>query len=197
MATGALCAVTLVGAAGCGSRTEPAEAKPTMTPVPAAAASPSPSPSPSPDPVIPVQGERESTSVDIGDGSLLGSDDRESIDEAAIVAFADAIHAWLDAHLTDLQSGGTGLLAEVLPAGLAADDPAVTPALTTALASPENPVAGAHYALTAYHDAGPQFATVAVTLDDPTGTPRAATLVFAPGPDGSPELVLGETEVTS
>lgn len=193
----AVAAALLLGTAGCAGNNDPAEADPEMTPLATESdlAAPSPSPSPTPPPVIPVRGERHPESVDVGDGSVLGADDRSEVDEAAIVAFADAIFAWLDAHLTDVQSGGAGHLAEVLPDGLAPEDPTVVPALTSALASPGQPVAGARYDLTAYHDSGPQFATVVVTLDDPTGTTRTATLVFAPASDGSPELVLAESEV--
>lgn len=198
MATATLCVVALAGTAGCGSRNDPADAGPRMTPVAdASSASPSPSPSPSPTPEpTPVHAERLSRSVDVGDGALLGPDDRAEVDEAAVGAFADAIFTWLDAHLGDLQSGGHGHLADVLPEGLDIDDPAVVPALTTALASPDRPVGSASYELTAYHDAGPQFATVTVGLADADGTARTATLVFAPAADGHPVLVLGETEVT-
>lgn len=181
--------------AGCGSRTQTAEAEPRLTPVATTDGSPSPSPSPTPT-AEPVQGERLARSVDIGDGSLLGADDRGEVDEAAVVAFSEAVFAWLDGHFTDLQRGGEGQLALVLAEGLAPDDPAVVPALTTALASPSLTVAAARYELTAYHEAGPQFATVEVALADDGGATRSATLAFAVAADGRPVLVLGEAEVT-
>ena len=184
----------VVATAGCGSRTETAEAEPRLTPVAAADASPSPSPSPTPAPE-PVQGERLVRSADIGDGGLLGPDDRGEVDEAALAAFADTVFTWLDDHLTDLQGGGEGQLSRVLDASLAPDDPTVAPALTTALASPGLTVASAVYELTTYHDGTPQFAEVAVALTDGAGVMRHATLVFAAASDGRPVLVLGETEV--
>lgn len=192
--TAALLAAVLA-TAGCGSRTETAQAEPRLTPVATADSSPSPSPSPTPPPE-PVQGERLTRSVDVGDGALLGPDDRGEVDEAAIAAFSEAVFTWLDEHLTDLQGGGDGLLALVLAEGLAPDDPAVVPALTTALASPSLTVTTARYELTAFHDAGPQFATVAVALSDGGGSTRSATLAFAASTDGRPVLVLGEPEVT-
>lgn len=192
--TAALLALA-IAAAGCGNRTETAEAEPRLTPVPTIASTPSPSPSPTPTPE-PVQGERLTRSVDVGDGALLGPDDRGEVDEAAVAAFSEAVFAWLDAHLTDLQGGGAGQLAGMLVEGLAPDDPAVVPALTTALASPELTVAAARYELTAYHDAIPQFATVDVVLADADGSPRGVTLAFATAADGRPVLVLGEPEVT-
>lgn len=192
--TAALVAVALA-TAGCGSRTETAEAEPRLTPVATADATPSPSPSPTPT-AEPVRGERLVRSVDIGDGALLGPDDRAEVDDAAVAAFAEAVFAWLDGHLTDLQAGGEGQLALVLAEGLAPDDRAVVPALTTALASPTLTVAAARYELTAFHDAGPQFAIVTVALADERGLTRSAALAFAASDDGRPVLVLGEREVT-
>lgn len=194
MGTATLLAVALA-TAGCGSRAETAEAEPRLTPVAAPDDSPSPSPSPTPTPE-PVQGERLARSVDVGHGALLGPDDRGEVDEAAVAAFAETIFGWLDGHLTDLNLGGPGDLARVLDPGLAPDDPAVVPALTAALASPALTVVAATYELTAYHDAGPQFATVAVTLTGPDGATRSATLAFAAAADGGPVLVLGQPEAT-
>lgn len=196
LAAAALCAALAVAASGCSNANDSAVARPTLTPV-AAPSTPVPSPSPDPPIPFPTGSDRAARSVDIGDGALLGADDRGPVDEAAVVAFADAVFAWLDAHLADLQAGGSGHLADVLPEDLAADDPQVSPALTTAMAAPDHPAATAHYDLTTYHDAGPEFASVVVTLHDPTGAPRTATLVFVPNADGGPELVLGETEGTS
>lgn len=191
-----MCAAAVVLVTGCRSGSETADAEPEMTPVADMGTSAaSPSPSPSPESVVPVRASRQSHAVDVGDGTLLGPDDRDTVDAAAVTAFGDTVLGWLDAHLTDLQAGGAGRLAEVLPVGLTPDDPAVAPALTTALASPDLPVAHATYELTAYHDAGPEFATVAVTLADEAGVTRTATLAFAVAAGGEPVLVLGETEV--
>lgn len=190
---GALCALALA-AASC-SGTQAAVADPSPTPV--AVVSPSPSPSPTPPPVVAVAGERIVALVDVGDGALLGPDDRGEVDETGVTAFADAVFDWLDAHLTDLQAGGAGQLAEVAPEGLSTGDGAPTDAGTAALASPELPVATARYELTAYHDAAEEFASVRVTVTGPDAAERTATLVFAPDANGAPELVLVGPEVST
>lgn len=191
MSTLALVAAGLVALGGC-TGNDPVAAAPSPTPE-----APSPTPSPTPE-LEPVAGERLPTSVDIGDGKLLGPDDRETVDEEAVRAFAATIFDWLDGHLDDLQRGGAGRLDEVLDPGLAASlDDAARAALTTSLASGDAPVATATYTLTAYHDATIEYATVEVAVTDRAGAPHRATLVFTRGPEGAPVLTLADAEVAA
>lgn len=185
----ALLAAGVLAIAGCAAN-DPAAAEPSPVPSPTVAA---PSPSPSPTPLPPVAGQRDVTLVDVGDGKRLGPDDREAVDTAAVDAFSTAILDWLDAHLDDLQRGGSGQLDAILDGATAAAlDDATRTALTTALASPEAPVVGAVYTLSAYHDATIEWASVQVTVTDPAGAPHAATLLLAPGPEGRPLLSVAE-----
>jgi hypothetical protein len=185
----ALLAAGVLAVAGCAT-TDPGGAEPSPSPSPTVAA---PSPSPTPTPLPPVTGQREATVVDVGDAKVLGPDDREAVDTAAVDAFSTAVFDWLDAHLDDLQRGGVGRLDELLDGATAAslDGPTRT-GLTTGLASPTAPVGSAVYTLTAYHDATIEWATVQVAVTDPSGDPRAATLLLAPGPEGQPVLSVAE-----
>lgn len=190
----ALVAAGLLAVAGCASN-DPVAAAPSPSPTPVA---PSPTPSPTPPPLEPVAGERQLTAADVGDGVLLGPDDREGVDEGAVQVFATAVFDWLDGHLDDLQRGGDGHLDAVLDAGLAASlDDAARAGLTTALASPATPVAAATYTLTAYHDATIEHAAVEISVTDRSGATRRTTLVFTPGAEGAPVLTLADAEVAA
>lgn len=176
-------------AAGCGSDTGPDDtALPTLEPV----AVSTPSPTPAPVTYPPVAGERVQIAIDVGDGTVNGADDREAVDEDAIRGFASAVLDWLDRHLTDLQDGGGGLLAEVAAPGLPTqgDLPAALQLLPSGIR-----VDTARYELTAYHDTAVEFVTVAVAVDAMSGEHAEATLVFAPGDAGPPQLVMADDAV--
>lgn len=193
LAAVALCVVA-AAASGC-SRSEPAAADPTPTPTPLASPSPSPSPTPTAPPVVPVVGERVVTTADVGHGTLLGPDRRGLVDEEGLAAFADAVFASLDAHLTQLQEGVADVGEAAPEDGSTSADLALALA-TASLASPELPVATARYELTTYHDAGAEFAHVVVEVTGHDGGRRSATVVFAPDDTGRPELVLAGSEVS-
>lgn len=109
---------------------------------------------------------------------------------AAVTAFAEATADWLDAHLTDLQRGGSGRLRGVAATGLLRGaSPALLRAVGGALASPDRPVRQARYQLLVAHAASPQWLRAAVEVTAPDGRVVAAQFVFVPGSRGRPVLV--------
>ncbi len=104
-------------------------------------------------------------------------------DSRAVEAFTAAVAGWLDRHLSDLQAGGPGLLAEVAAPGLLAGAPSepVT-AVTGALASPQRPVSQAVYQVVVAQEGPPLWARVNITVQPEGGPPATAGFVFAPGP---------------
>lgn len=154
-------------------------------------ARPSPAPSPSPTPAhAPVAGTRVATSIDIRPvvGRLDGVD-RSTLDEASIRAFADQVFDALDAHLTDLQAGGSGILAGLDAHGVLMADPALAEAAGQGLAGPSRPVRAATYDLVAYHDVTVEFAHVTATVTGADDATRTIGLSLAADPLGAPLLV--------
>lgn len=148
-------------------------------------APPSPSPSPlSPSPPAPapeaVRGHLTLV-VDAADPGPIVFHDRSEPepDGAAVEALAGHATGWLDAHLTDLQSGGDGRLDEVAAPGLLEGAPpgAVT-AVTSALASPEQPVDAAQYHVVVVHDGPPRYARATVAVRSPSGRVTRGAFVF-------------------
>ena len=158
----------------------PPEAEP--SPSPTATGSPSPLP-PSP---IPVAGTREVTIQSVGNGPVVfnANDPASALappDEPAIDVFAAAVGDWLDAHLDSVQTGGEGLLDDVAAAGLL--DVAgrrLERTASTAIASPDDPVATAHYVLTVYHDGAPEWLYADVAVETFEGSSSRLGFVFTP-----------------
>jgi hypothetical protein len=79
---------------------------------------PPPEPEPEePDAVAGAAEVREVIDLSVTGSGLVGSgssaDERVPVDEGAVDAVVEAITEWLDAHLTDLQAEGDGLVADV------------------------------------------------------------------------------------
>lgn len=95
------------------------------------------------------------------------------VDQDAVEATVAATTAWLDAHLTDVQSGGEG---RVVEAGLEGDVTVVSGALT----GPEHPVTDASYVITLGARGSPEWVRASVTVERAGGS-TTATFVFVPG----------------
>lgn len=189
-------AVVVVGtSAGDSSPTatpSPAPAATTTTPTPSDAPSPTPAPSPSPTyELTTVQGERVPAAYNVTSAGMLGPQTRPAPDDAAILDLIHRVGDWLDAHLDDLQRGGPGKLEGMaLPGLLAEASPGQLEKVTTALASPEHPVASASYRLAAYHEDTPEWLEAAVSVTHPDGGTAQATLVFMVDSGGNPKLIM-------
>lgn len=158
------------------------------TPAPPSAP-PSPLPSPTPD-LTPVAGERVPGAHWVDSSGLLTPAAPAIGPPDTVLPFVHEVGDWLDAHLDDLQRGGPGRLDEVAVDGLlAAAGADELAAVTTALASPDTPVAAAVYRLDASYAASTEWLAATVEVVSDTGATSAATLVFVPGGDG-PALVL-------
>ena len=169
--------------AGCSNDEEP-----TAT---ASSTTEAPSPTPTPEPtwtLRPVAAERTATVLPLGSGPLLGLGGMPEPDQAAIDAATTAVGDWLDRHLGALQQDGTGLWSEIAADGLA--DAETREPVTTGLASPDDPVKSARYAMTVYQDGAPQYLTVRVEVTHPDDTVSEQGLVFVIGDDGQPTLSL-------
>jgi hypothetical protein len=127
------------------------------------------------------------------------ADDATPIDQGAVDAAAEAATRWLDAHLTDLQAGGTG---HVAGAGLEGDTAAAAD-----LANPDHPVTSASYVVTVGARGGPEWLRVGAVVGREDGE-RTATFVFVPAGDevtllavelgdGTPAPAAEATEETS
>lgn len=174
-----LAVLLATGLAGC---SEPS----TDDPAPAATTSPTPSPLP---PLTPVRGERQPGAPSTSSAAVLGMGRVPEADRDALLALAHATADWLDAHLTDLQAGGTGLLRQVATPGLlAATDRGSVAAVTWDLASRQDPVRAARYELRVAQAGVPAWLEAAVTVTRHSGRTVAATLVFVPSRSG-PRLV--------
>jgi hypothetical protein len=129
-------------------------------------------------------------------GNLFRIDERlpPDPDQVAIAAFSTQVAAWLDAHLTDLQTGGDGDLAAIAAPGLmeALSDEATISA-TTGLASPRRPAESALYILTTAHEGVPRWLTAQVRVTWLDGGEADATFVFVPG-DTGPLLIGVESD---
>lgn len=98
------------------------------------------------------------------------------VDQDAVEATVAAVTAWLDAHLTDVQSGGEG---RVVEAGLEGDVTVVSGALT----GPEHPVTDASYVVTLGARGSPEWVRASVTVEREDGS-MTATFVFVPEGEG-------------
>lgn len=102
-------------------------------------------------------------------------------DEAAIAAAVERVTGWLDRHLTDLQSGGGGLLSDVAAPGLLdGAPPELTASVTTRLTGPERPVRTALYHVVVAQEGHPQFLRVTALVETDTGTITRTGFVFGP-----------------
>lgn len=162
-------------------------------------AAPSPTPSAAPSattpPPEPVVGDVEVQvrSVASEPVVLIGGE-APPIDERAIERLAGDVADWLDEHLTDLQEGEGGNLDAVAATGLiASGDAAIVETVTTALASPERPVADARYALLVAATSRPEWLRATVITESREGEVATAQFVFVPGP-GGPVLIAAGPE---
>lgn len=121
-----------------------------------------------------------------GEGSGLYPDGSDgdagvAIEADAVDAAVTAAVAWMDAHLTDVQSGGPG---QVIDAGVTGD-----PALVSGgLAGPDHPVTAATYSVTVGARGAPEWLRVATVVERADGT-MTATFVFLPDGDGGVSLL--------
>lgn len=122
--------------------------------------------------------------VDVWDLSAPGSglfaegsarDASVTIDEEAVHAAVAAATAWIDAHLTDLQRGGPGHVAD---AGLTGDAAAASAGLT----GPERPVTSASYRVRVGAHGTPEWVAVAAAIERASGT-AGGWFVFLPDGD--------------
>lgn len=99
-----------------------------------------------------------------------------SVDQDAVDAAVDAAVAWLDAHLTDLQSGGPGRVADAGLTGDAAD-------ASRGLTGPGRPVTAATYRARVGTRGVPEWVAIAVDVEREDGR-SGAWFVFIPDDDG-------------
>lgn len=110
-------------------------------------------------------------------------------DEEAISQFVSATARWLDSHLTDLQNGGAGLIAEIAMDGLLDQvKPEALLAATSDLASPDRTVDEATYDVLVAVDGAPQWMRVTVETTSTDGDVGRAQFIFVPH-DGWTRLV--------
>lgn len=178
--------VSLVG----DTETEEPLAAPTS---PTATATATPSPTPTPTPPPPVEAERELETVVTSHGPIIfpRGDDRHPAaepDVEAVEAFAARVGDWLDAHLTDLQEGGSGQLDRYAAGLLDAADGEVLAGLTTELATAERPVAEARYRMVVAADGAPQWLHVRLDVTRADDAERSAELVVG-HVDAEPRLL--------
>ncbi|HEX2027957.1 MAG TPA: hypothetical protein VHF25_08165 [Nitriliruptorales bacterium] len=103
-------------------------------------------------------------------------------DEAAIAAAVQRVTGWLDRHLTDLQSGGAGLLNEVAAPGLLdGAPPELTASVTTRLTDPDRPVRTALYHVVVAQEGPPQFVRVTAVVETEAATITRTGFVFGGG----------------
>lgn len=161
-------------------------------PAPAASetsSSASPSPTPSPTPTVPaVVGKRVTDWQNMPSRIILGQGSNPKPDGPAVRRSIDQVARWLDAHLTELHRDGSGLWGQMAVDGLA--NPQERELVTTGLASPDNPVTDARYAITVYYDGRPEFLSVEVAVAHPTGPLTRASLGFVVAEDGTPRLTM-------
>ena len=154
-----------------------------------APSSASPSPTPSPTPTVPaVVGKRVTDWQNMPSSIILGQGSNPKPDSPAIRRSIDRVARWLDAHLTELHRDGSGLWGQMAPDGLAS--PQERQLVTTDLASPDNPVTDARYAITVYYAGRPEFLSVEVAVAHPTGPLTRASLGFVVAADGTPRLAM-------
>lgn len=137
-----------------------------------------------PTPSAPVRGQVSIGVISASAGPIVFHDQpAPPPDDIAVAGFAAAVAGWLDRHLTDLQAGGPGLLAEVAAPGLLVGaPPEQMRAATQALTSPERPVMNAFYHVIVAQEGLPLWARVNLTVTSAEGTTSRAGFVFTPGP---------------
>jgi hypothetical protein len=135
-------------------------------------------PEPEPEPPAPVEGTSELLGV--RDLSVTGSrlvhsgtsaDARVEIDQGEVEALIEDLTAWLDDHLTQLQDGEDGLVADAEVTG---------PDGLAELAGPADTVDEASYAFVVGARGEPEWAEVTVRVAREDGSTRRARLVFDP-----------------
>jgi hypothetical protein len=143
---------------------------------PAAEPEPEPEPEAEPEAPAPVQGEAEL--AEIVDLSATGTglahpgssgDQAVEVNHDRVDALVAAIAEWLDAHLTDLQDGGDGLVADVGLQG---------PEGVGDLAGSGTVVEAASYRMSVGARGSPEWARVVVTVTAEDGGEHKATFAF-------------------
>lgn len=183
-------AVISVALTGCAN-----DAAPAATPVDETVAETTEAPTAEAAPATPsapaaVVGERVPAAHWVSSASLLSHRATAAGSGDAVLPLVHEVGDWLDAHLTDLQAGGDGRLADVADPGLLdAAAAADLDAVTVALASADAPAASARYVLEGSYDAMAEWVEATVEVTRPDGTVARATMVFTPG-DAGPRLVL-------
>ncbi len=132
----------------------------------------------------PVRGQAHIDVVSSGAGPIVfHNQPAPPPDRGAVDAFAADVVGWLDRHLTDLQTGGPGLLGEVAAPGLLTGAPSEpVAAVGQVLASPQRPAAHAVYHVVVAQEGLPLWARANVSVQPADGAPVSAGFVFTPGP---------------
>lgn len=157
---------------------------------------PSPTPEPTGPALVPVAGIASTSRLSVSNGPVVftpGDPNNKPPpdDEEEIARLVGATVDWLDAHLTDLQAGGEGLIHEVAAEGLLErrhDD--AWRAVTIGLSAPDRLVDRAAYDVLVGVDGAPQWLRVTVTTTSADGSEATAELVFVPA-EGRPVLIAG------
>lgn len=148
----------------------------------------------------PVRGEPTVLVQSTSNGPIVFHDrPRPPADEAAAGAMVKQATDWLDRHLTDLQAGGDGLLAEVAADGLLdGADPALLASVTGDLTGPDRPVRTALYHVVVAEEGAPAFLRMTALVETTDGRITRTGYVFAgadpavllaAGPDPLPETL--------
>ncbi|MDP9022136.1 MAG: hypothetical protein M3N57_05425, partial [Actinomycetota bacterium] len=119
----------------------------------------------------PVRGEATVLVQSTFNGPIVFHDrPRPPADEATAAAMVQRATDWLDRHLTDLQAGGGGLLAEVAADGLLdGADPALLTSVTRDLTGPDRPVRTALYHVVVAEEGSPQFLRMTALVETTDG----------------------------
>lgn len=163
----------------------------------AAPASPTPAPTTSPSPtfeVQPVDGAIDTGQIGVDSSFILAHGETAAPDQDGIDAMVAATKRWLDTHLDRLQRQRRGLLGRTVSQELLdATSSALRDAVSVRLASPERPVAAAHYEIRVYYDPGPLWAGAHVTTRAPDGSTAKASFVFLPHEPVVPVMISADT----
>jgi hypothetical protein len=157
---------------------------------------PSPIPEPTEPALDPVAGIASTSRLSVSNGPVVftpGDPNNRPPpdDEEEIARLVGATVDWLDAHLTDLQAGGEGLIHEVAADGLLERRHGEAwRAVTTALSAPDRLVDHAAYDVLVGVDGAPQWLRVTVRTTSKDGNEATAELVFVPA-EGRPVLIAG------
>ena len=154
---------------------------------------PSPTPTDARPAATPVRGQRDVTTFATNPGPVVFNESdplhvAPEADTGAIDGFAEAVAAWLDGHLNELQNGGSGTLASVAAPGLLDGAGPELERLTTGMTNPDNHVTSARYDLRVAHDGAPIWLLAIVEVEREQGDPVTVQLMFA-SEGGTPVLV--------